>query len=168
VRNKGGGTEEHRGVEVRNKGGGSEEHAHPGKPYFMRVSGLAKNPILSKTVQDCLRTEAAAACLDDSGLASKIEREARNLQTGRTERPSAARSFILYEAEGASMRGWSLRHKGWGEFETQAPPASPYIMRVSGLAKNPILYKPAAEGTQTKGGEIVICSITDSTRRSPC
>ena len=114
MRNKGGGTEEHRGVEVRNKGGGSEEHAHPGKPYFMRVSGLAKNPILSKTVQDCLRTEAAAACLDDSGLASKIEREARNLQTGRTERPSAARSFILYEAEGASRRGWSLRHKGWG------------------------------------------------------
>lgn len=96
---------------MRHKKGGFETHAHPAKPYFMRVSGLAKNPILSKTVQDCLRTEAAAACLDDSGLASKIEREARNLQTS-----------TLY----------------------------------------------AAEGAQTKGGEIVICSITDSTRRSPC
>ena len=88
---------------MRNKGGGTEEHAHPGNPYFMRVSGLAKNPILSKTVQDCLRTEAAAACLDDSGLASKIEREARNLQPA-----------TLYEAEGASVRGWSFRHKRGG------------------------------------------------------
>jgi len=106
---------------LRHERGEFETHAHPASPYFMRVSGLAKNPILSKTVQDCLRTEAAAACLDDGGLASKIEREARNLPDFYTLRgrgreregvepmthrgSNPGRSFILYEAEGTQTKG---------------------------------------------------------------